>query len=99
MTRRALNKTDIGVVFNITIFSIFNFTINLPEFLGHVLQVEANTHVSNLAFAKNIMVMSSSSKDVLEAVNHHVYTVVMRINASNKNFVTHPWLTRPSRLA
>ncbi len=48
-------------------------------------QVEANVHVSDLAYADDIVILSSSyikMHGLLEAVNRHAAAVGMRINAS-----------------
>ncbi len=48
--------------------------------------VGANVHESNLAYADDIVILSSSYSEMqglLEAVNCHATAVVMRINASN----------------
>ncbi len=48
-------------------------------------QVGANVHVSHLAYADDITILSSSYSEMqglLEAVNHHTVTVGKRINAS-----------------
>ncbi len=48
-------------------------------------QVGANIHVSDLAYAENILILSSSYSEkqgLFEAVNRHAAAVSMRINAS-----------------
>ncbi len=48
-------------------------------------QVGANVHVSDLAYADDIVILSSSyseMKGLVEAINRHAAAVGMRINAS-----------------
>ncbi len=48
-------------------------------------QVGATVHVSDLAYADDIVILSSSNSEMqglLDAVNRHVAAVGMRINAS-----------------
>ncbi len=68
--------------------TLFNYIIGwilhqaLQDYLG--VQVGAKVHVSDLAYADNIVLLSSSYSEMqglLEAVNRHAAAVGMRINA------------------
>ncbi len=72
--------------------TLFNSIIDW--ILGQVLQdypgvqVGANVHVSDLAYADDIVILSSSYREMqglLEAANHHSAAVGIRIKASNTN--------------
>ncbi len=69
--------------------TLFNYIIDwilgqaLQDYPG--VQVGANVHVSDLAYADNIVLLSSSYSEIqglLEALNRHVAAIGMRINAS-----------------
>ncbi len=69
--------------------TLFNYIIDwilrqaLQVYPG--VQVGANAHVSDLAYADDIVILSSSYSEMqglLEAVNRHAFAVGMRINAS-----------------
>ncbi len=69
--------------------TLFNYIIDW--ILGQALQnhpgvqVGANVHVSDLAYANDIVILSSSYSEMqglLEAVNRHAAAIGMRINAS-----------------
>ncbi len=69
--------------------TLFNYIIDwilgqaLQDFSG--VQVGANVHASDLAYADDIVIHSSSYSEMqglLEAVNRHVAAVGLRINAS-----------------
>ncbi len=54
-------------------------------------QVGANIHVSHLASANDIVILSSSyieMQGLLESVNHHAAAVGMRINASRTKMMS-----------
>ncbi len=69
--------------------TLFNYKINwilhqsLQDYPG--VQVGASVHVSDLAYADDIVILSSSYREMqvlLEAVNRHVAALGMHINAS-----------------
>ncbi len=69
--------------------TLFNYIIDwilgqaLQDYSG--VQVGATVHVSDLAYADDIVILSSSYSEMqglLEAVNRHAAAVYMRINAS-----------------
>ncbi len=69
--------------------TLFNYKIDwilrqaLQDYPG--VQVGASVHVSDVAYADDIVILGSSYSEMqglLEAVNRHVATVSMRINAS-----------------
>ncbi len=69
---------------------LFKYTIDwtLGRALQHYpgVQVGANVHVSDLAYADDIVILSSSHREMqglLEAVSRHAAAVGIRINASN----------------
>ncbi len=75
--------------------TLFNYIIDW--ILGQALQdypgvhVGANVHESNLAYAGDIVILSSSYSEMqglLEVVNRHATAVGMRINASNTNVLS-----------
>ncbi len=54
-------------------------------------QVGANVHVSDLAYANDVVILCSSCSEMqglLEAVNCHAAAVVKRINASKANVMS-----------
>ncbi len=55
-----------------------------------MVQVGANVHVSDLAYADDIVMLSSSyeMQGLLETVNRHATAVGMRINASKTNVMS-----------
>ncbi len=56
-------------------------------------QVGANIHVSDLAYAEDIVILSSSYSEMqglLDAVNRHAAAVGMRINASKTKVMSAP---------
>ncbi len=69
--------------------TLFNYKIDciidqaLQDYPG--VQVRANVHVPDLAYADDIVILSSSYSEIqglFEAINRHTATVGIRINAS-----------------
>ncbi len=79
-------------------FSPTLFSYIIDRILGKALQnyqevqVGANVHVSDLAYADDIVILSSSSysemQGLLEAVNSHTASVGMRINTSKTKLMS-----------